>query len=70
MKMSDVRDYFFKLDRDGSGLIDAQELLDELTSGGEALGIEQVRAIIEEFDKNGDGKLDYEEICTALFTSQ
>ena len=50
---------FKKFDKDGSGSLSAEELKAVLTrpGGGAALSDEEVRAIIDEFDANGDGEL-------------
>lgn len=54
-----LRAAFAVFDKDGSGSLSAEELKAVLTrpGGGAALSDEEVRAIIDEFDANGDGEL-------------
>ena len=57
----------FKLfDKDGSGSLDAQEFKAILTRPGEAaLSDEDAQAIINDFDTNGDGVLQFKEFVAA-----
>lgn len=49
-----------QLDKDGSGTIDAEELLAGLNC--DDIQLENVKAFIKTIDKNGDGKLDASEL--------
>lgn len=64
-----MRDAFRKFDDDGSGTIDAGELVAILTretGSGTAMSLEEAKALIAEFDTNGDGRLDIEEYMNAM----
>ncbi|VDO02953.1 unnamed protein product, partial [Rodentolepis nana] len=54
-----VKELLEEFDKDGSGKIDAEELLKALQHLG--FDLAQVKAFIRENDKNGDGQLDYKE---------
>ncbi|KAM3172736.1 hypothetical protein ACTXT7_013916 [Hymenolepis weldensis] len=56
----EIEDLIKQLDKDGSGTIDAEELLCGL--GIDKIHLEEVRAFIKTIDKNGDGKLDASEL--------
>ncbi|VDD78880.1 unnamed protein product [Mesocestoides corti] len=56
------------IDQDGTGTIDAKELVDAL--GDKEFAKEVARAIIANYDKNGDGELDVDEFCTFLACAQ
>jgi len=61
--------YAFKvLDKDGSGQLSVAELQAVLTHpGGSApFTTEEAQAIVEKFDVNGDGELDYDEFVKAI----
>nr|CDS30427.1 calcium binding mitochondrial carrier protein [Hymenolepis microstoma] len=55
-----VQELMKELDKDGSGKIDAEELLEAVK--GEGLNLEEVKAFIKEIDKNGDGQVDIAEL--------
>ena len=68
-RRSGMRDAFRKFDDDGSGTIDAGELVAILTretGSGTAMSLEEAKALIAEFDTNGDGRLDIEEYMNAM----
>nr|CDS30426.1 calmodulin protein [Hymenolepis microstoma] len=56
----EIEDFIKHLDKDGSGTIDAKELLSGLNC--DEICLDQVRAFIRKIDKNGDGKLDLAEL--------
>lgn len=51
-------------DRDGNGYISVEELRYVVTSFGERLTDEEAEELIAMFDKNKDGRLEYEEFVT------
>ncbi|XP_041359620.1 EF-hand calcium-binding domain-containing protein 7-like isoform X3 [Gigantopelta aegis] len=57
----DLMKAFKKIDVNGDGYISLDELHDTLTSKGEKMSEDEVRAIIDEVDENKDGRLDYAE---------
>ena len=54
---------FAKFDKDGSGSIDNQEVLDLLQGPDiqNLCSMEAIEAAVKEIDANGDGEIDYEE---------
>ena len=60
--ISDLMKAFRRLDTNNDGYITADELSKMLTRRGDRMSQEEVRAIIEQADQNGDGKLDYSEV--------
>lgn len=51
---------FRMLDKDGNGVVSAQELRDVITSVGEtSISGKIIQEIIKTCDKNGDGMIDY-----------
>ena len=61
--MDKLRKAFEAFDQDGSGAVTAEELMAilERPGGGAPLAKESAQAIVNAFDKNADGKLQYEE---------
>ena len=58
---------FKKLDADGSGSIDAQELKAALIeAGATSVTTEEATGIIREADKDGNGKIEMGELATVL----
>jgi len=57
---SELRQAFSVFDIDGDGLIDADELRQTMANLGETLSEHDVRAMIKEADRNGDGKVDFD----------
>lgn len=51
-------------DRDGNGFISTEELHYVVTTFGETLTDKEAEELIAMFDKNKDGKLEYEEFVT------
>jgi Ca2+-binding EF-hand superfamily protein len=62
-----IREAFALFDLDGNGSISREELREVLTrqGGGAPLSQQDAQEIIEEFDENGDGELQIEEVCDA-----
>lgn len=57
----DIAHSFRVFDRDGDGLITAEELKLTMNNLGEPLTEEEVQAMISEADLDGDGKINYQE---------
>ncbi|CAG8962366.1 hypothetical protein HYALB_00013505 [Hymenoscyphus albidus] len=57
----EMRSAFKVFDSDDSGHISVDELRKVMSSFGEALSEEEIKIMIQEVDKNGDGQIDYEE---------
>ena len=54
-------------DKDGSGIISADEIRDVLCFGGtNSLSAEAVDAIIKQVDENGDGEIQFEEFVVMM----
>lgn len=52
---------FDKFDVDKGGTIDLRELKDMLKSVGQDLNEDELKEIIEDFDEDGSGEIDFEE---------
>jgi len=62
-----LRAAFKMFDKDGSGIISADEIREVLCFGGtNSLSEEQVDAIIKQVDENGDGEIQFEEFVTMM----
>lgn len=58
---------FKMFDKDGSGIISADEIRDVLTFGGtSSLSASAVDQIIKQVDENGDGEISFEEFVTMM----
>ena len=58
---------FKKLDKDGSGSVDAKELAEALKAAGATkVTVEQAAAIIKEADKDGNGSIEINELAGVL----
>lgn len=58
---------FRMFDKDGSGIISAEEIREVLCFGGSnSLTTEAVDAIIKQVDENGDGEIQFEEFVTMM----
>ena len=58
---------FRMFDKDGSGIISADEIRDVLCFGGNnVLSPEAVDAIIKQVDENGDGEIQFEEFVQMM----
>ena len=54
----EMRKAFALFDEDGTGRISAKNLRHVARELGEALGEDEIAAMIEEFDRDGDGEID------------
>ena len=59
----EIRDAFKIFDKDGNGLISANELRQIMANLGEKLTDEELDEMMREADLNGDGQIDFEGIC-------
>ncbi len=62
----EVRAAFVTFDRDNDEFIDQKELLLAMSNIGEELNDEEISAMIEEVDDNGDGLVDYPEFVEIM----
>ena len=60
-----LRTLFNLFDRDGSGTLDAEELLEILTRGSDGLSLADAKEIVDSFDENKDGVLSVDEFVKA-----
>ncbi|XP_065069056.1 EF-hand calcium-binding domain-containing protein 7-like [Rhopilema esculentum] len=60
---------FRKIDINGDGFITHEELQKVLTMHGERMTKSEVKAMMEDADYNGDGKLDYHEFCDMMLAT-
>ena len=61
-----VRNTFRDIDVDGSGSIEATELRAAFRRQGIVLTDEETAAVMRVFDRNGDGRLNYDEFVSAM----
>jgi len=59
-------DAFCKIDADKSGYIDRDELKQLMISLGQKMTEDQIDAMVEEVDTNGDGKISYSEFVSMM----
>lgn len=64
----DIDSAFQVFDVDGSGYIEADELVSVLTSLGEPLSVEQAHALIAQADVDNDGRLSVSELAQVMHT--
>lgn len=62
----ELREAFAIFDKDGNGLISAEELKSALLNLGEKLEDHEIRAMIAAADKDGNGQIDYEEFIAMM----
>merc|ERR1712167_52798 len=63
---NEIMDAFLVFDADGSGYIDRTELKEQLTKLGEKVDEAMLDEMLDEADKDKDGKINYEEFCTVM----
>jgi calmodulin len=66
----ELRDAFAVFDRDGSGSIDRRELKKIMKNLGQALTEDELDAMMDEVDTNGDGVISYEEFKAMMVSHQ
>ena len=64
-KIEGLRDQFMKIDKDGTGLINANELREAIMNSNMNIPKEQVDEIIDEVDYFGNQKINYTEFLVA-----
>lgn len=62
-----VVQFFNSLDKDKNGTLNANELREALIGGPEPLSEEEINTIIQDFDKNNDGKINLQEFLDGIF---
>lgn len=65
-----MRMCFYNFDENGDNMIDRMELNQVLHQMGKVLSREQVDLMMKSADKDGSGKLDYEEFIALLYPLQ
>jgi calmodulin len=70
MTEEQVRAQFNNLDKDGNGVISAQELREVLAALGDQLSDEDVNEIIRDVDTDGDGQVNYEEFLAHMMSDE
>lgn len=66
MDSNKLTEAFSLFDKNKDGLISADELGKVLKSLGQSANKDQLKDMIREFDKNGDGYIDYEEFIVMM----
>ncbi|KAE8954079.1 hypothetical protein PR003_g21288, partial [Phytophthora rubi] len=61
-----VEEIFRMVDADGSGTISVDEFVSIFRTLGQALDHDDVRELVYQMDRNGDGKIDLEEFSKML----
>jgi calmodulin len=61
-----TRAAFSLFDHSGDGYIDEAELRNIMINVGEPVTIEDCRGVLRELDRDGDGRINYEEFCEII----
>ncbi|KAF4393357.1 hypothetical protein CsatB_009983 [Cannabis sativa] len=61
-----LRMMFEMFDTDGNGYITAAELAHSMAKLGHALTVDELAGMMNEADRDGDGRIDFEEFVTAI----
>lgn len=70
MTEAEVRAQFKNLDKDGNGVISAQEIREVLTALGDRLTDEDVEEMIRDVDTDGDGQVNFEEFLAHMMSDE
>lgn len=70
MTEEEVRAQFKNLDKDGNGMISAQEIREVLTALGDRLTDEDVDEMIRDVDTDGDGQVNFEEFLAHMMSDE
>ncbi|XP_072034244.1 neo-calmodulin-like [Amphiura filiformis] len=62
----EIKGAFEIFDKEGKGVISAEELRHIMTTMGERLSVDEVEEMIDEADVNGDGMIDYSEFVRLM----
>ena len=65
-----IRNAFREIDVDGSGSIEPNELRAAFRRQGIMLTDEETAAVVKAFDRNGDGRLNYDEFVAAMLVDE
>lgn len=68
MTEEEVRAQFRNLDKDGNGVVSADEIREVLTALGDRLSDEDVAEIIRDVDTDGDGQVNFEEFLAHMMS--
>ncbi len=68
MSEEEIRAQFRNLDKDGNGLVSAQEIREVLTALGDRLTDEDVDEMIRDVDTDGDGQVNFEEFLAHMMS--
>ncbi|KAI1317264.1 hypothetical protein EDD11_008752 [Mortierella claussenii] len=69
-ELTKFKEAFTSYDKNNDGRVDAQELSKLATTLGEKATKQELESVIQAFDTDGDGKLDYKEFATKEDFSQ
>jgi len=68
MTEDEIRAQFKALDKDGNGVVSADEIREVLTALGDRLSDEDVNDMIRDVDTDGDGQVNYEEFVAHMMS--
>ena len=65
-QLSDLREIFGLVDKDGSGSISVEELHELMQMLGMTVTLDEVNVMVEEIDENNDGEIQFEEFVAVM----